>query len=387
MYYNKSKIDKGEALLLGSFNSLLLPGEDFDMHRAEATFAPYLEANVRTRMPTFHVSLNPSPEDRLTDEQLLETARYYMERMGYGSQPYFVFKHTDIARTHVHIVSLRIDAEGRKLPHDFEARRSMTILRELEKQYGLHPSVKGEEQPMAAKLHKVDYRASDVKRQIASVVRTVLRNFDCPSAAELRTLLGLFNVSLEEQVGVIRGREYTGMIYRAMTDEGIHVGVPIKAGSIGRDVGYDALQRFYRKSEEECGQSDRLESLREKVSAALRQASGEVDFIERLADERITAVLPHNDKGRIFAATFIDLRSGTVSDGVRLGRAFAAYALEWRLNGEGRSNRNDTTYQRTDAHPASAVLDALFNLIDARGFEEEQLLLKRKRKRKRKHKI
>lgn len=218
LYYNKEKIDRGEAFFLEGCNTLLQPGEEFDMRLAQATFAPYLEANERTKLPTFHVSLNPSPEDKLTDEQLREIAREYMERMGYGAQPYFVFKHTDIARTHVHIVSLRIDAEGRKLPHDFEARRSMTILRELEKQHNLHPSVKGKEQ-QAGNIRKVDCRASDIKRQIASVVRTALRTYDCPSAAELRTLLELFNVSLEEQVGVIRGREYTGMIYRAMTDE------------------------------------------------------------------------------------------------------------------------------------------------------------------------
>lgn len=375
-------MDKGEALFLGSLNTLLQPGEEFDMRLAQATFAPYLEANVRTKLPTFHVSLNPSPEDKLTDEQLREIAREYMERMGYGAQPYFVFKHTDIARTHVHIVSLRIDAEGRKLPHDFEARRSMTILRELETQYNLHPSVKGKEQ-QAGNIRKVDYRASDIKRQIASVVRTVLRTYDCPSAAELRTLLELFNVSLEEQVGVIRGREYTGMIYRAMTDEGIHAGIPIKAGSIGRDVGYGALQHYYRKSEEEIGKSGRLESLRETVSAALRQASGEEDFIARLSDEKITAVLPHNDKGHIFAATFIDNRSGTVADGARLGRAFAAYALEWRLNGEGRES-NQTVTRQTATHPAASVLDALFELIDARGYEEEQIRSKPKRKRKRK---
>lgn len=148
-------------------------------------------------------------------------------------------------------------------------------------------------------------------------------------------------------------------------------------------MGYEALQHYYRKSEEEIGKSGRLESLRETVSAALRQASGKKDFIARLSDEKITAVLPHNDKGRIFSATFIDHRSGTVADGARLGRAFAAYALERRLNGEGRES-NQTVTRQTATHPAASVLDALFELIDARGYEEEQIRSKRKRKRKRK---
>ena len=76
------------------------------------SFMPYLEANRRTTNTVFHASLNPSPEDKLTDEQLRDIAREYMERMGYGNQPYIVFKHKDIAREHLHIVSLRVDERG-----------------------------------------------------------------------------------------------------------------------------------------------------------------------------------------------------------------------------------------------------------------------------------
>ena len=70
--------------------------------------------------PIRYVLLNPSPEDKLTGEQLRETAKEYMERMGYGDQPYIVFKHNDISREHLHLVSLRVDENGHKLSHDFE---------------------------------------------------------------------------------------------------------------------------------------------------------------------------------------------------------------------------------------------------------------------------
>ena len=140
LYYNKEKADKGEAEVL--FRQKMLEPFDrygrFDIDVCMESFMPYLEANRRTINTVFHTSLNPSPEDKLTDEQLRDIAREYMERMGYGNQPYIVFKHKDISREHLHIVSLRVDELGRKLPHDFEARRSMEILRELERKYGLH---------------------------------------------------------------------------------------------------------------------------------------------------------------------------------------------------------------------------------------------------------
>ena len=122
LYYNKDKIDRGEGRFLAAFNTPMQVTDEryFDIRDALRCFDPYLEANRRTTNTVFHVLLNPSPEDKLTGEQLRETAKEYMERMGYGDQPYIVFKHNDISREHLHLVSLRVDENGHKLPHDFE---------------------------------------------------------------------------------------------------------------------------------------------------------------------------------------------------------------------------------------------------------------------------
>ena len=215
LYYNKEKVDKNEAEVL-LWQKMLEPFNKhgrMDIDACMESFRHYLEANRRTTNTVFHVSLNPSPEDRLTDERLRDIAREYMERMGYGEQPYIVFKHKDISREHLHIVSLRVDEQGRKLPHDFEARRSMEILRDLERKYGLHPSIKGEEQADRLGLRKVNYKEGNVKQQISSVVRSCLCNYKCSSYGEFRTLLERFNVSVEERTGTIDGRDYAGVIY------------------------------------------------------------------------------------------------------------------------------------------------------------------------------
>ena len=213
--YNKEKVDKDEAEVL-FWQKMLEPFDKYgrmDIDTCMESFWPYLEANRRTTNTVFHASLNPSPEDRLTDEQLREIANEYMQKMGYGEQPYIVFKHKDISREHLHIVSLRVDEQGRKLPHDFEARRSMEILRDLERKYGLHPSIKGEEQADRLGLRKVNYKEGNVKQQISSVVRSCLCNYKCSSYGEFRTLLERFNVSVEERTGTIDGRDYAGVIY------------------------------------------------------------------------------------------------------------------------------------------------------------------------------
>jgi len=90
LYYNKEKVDKNEAEVL-LWQKMLEPFNKhgrMDIDACMESFRPYLEANRRTTNTVFHVSLNPSPEDRLTDERLRDIAREYMERMGYGEQPY-----------------------------------------------------------------------------------------------------------------------------------------------------------------------------------------------------------------------------------------------------------------------------------------------------------
>lgn len=72
-----------------------------------------------------HLSLNPHPDDRLSDGQLEAIGREYMEKLGYGDQPYIIFRHEDNARPHIHIVSLRIDEQGRKIRDYKEWERSM----------------------------------------------------------------------------------------------------------------------------------------------------------------------------------------------------------------------------------------------------------------------
>ena len=95
-------------------------------------------------LPCEWYSKAASPEDVLTDQQLSDIAREYMRKLGYGDQPYLVYKHTDIDRHHIHIVGLRVDENGKPLNDRFEHRRSKQITRELEQKYNLHPAERKE---------------------------------------------------------------------------------------------------------------------------------------------------------------------------------------------------------------------------------------------------
>ena len=392
LYYNKEKVDKDEAEVL-LWQKMLEPYDKcgrLDIDVCMESFMPYLEANRRTTNTVFHASLNPSPEDRLTDEQLRKIACEYMERMGYGEQPYIVFKHKDISREHLHIVSLRVDEQGRKLPHDFEARRSMEILRDLERKYGLHPSVKGQGLTDREGLRKMNYSEGNVKQQISSVARSCLRNYKCSSYGEFRTLLELLNVSVEERTGTVDGRDYAGVIYGAMTDDGYGIGTPFKSSRIGKDVGYKALQKYYERSKSALKQDGTLDRLRQTVKDAMSPHNTRDEFRQLLKAESINTVFRINPVGRVYGVTFIDHTNGIVANGSVLGREFSAGVFnelfptsrkETLHTAEQHAERQYEQRSRT-ANPVSGVVDTLLDLVDARAFEEQQRIQRRRRKRK-----
>ena len=392
LYYNKEKVDKDEAEVL-LWQKILEPFDKhgrMDIDACMDSFRPYFEANRRTTNTVFHVLLNPSPEDKLTGEQLRETAKEYMERMGYGDQPYIVFKHNDISREHLHIVSLRVDEQGRKLPHDFEARRSMEILRDLERKYGLHPSVKGQELTDKEGLRKVNYPEGNVKRQVSSVVRSCLRNYKCSSYGEFRTLLERFNVSTEERTGTVDGRSYAGMVYGALTDDGYGIGTPFKSSCIGKDVGYKALQKYYATSKDRLKEKGSLDSLRQTVKDAMSPHNTRDEFRQLLKADGIDAVFRMNPIGRIYGVTFIDHNTGIVANGSVLGKEFSANvfndlypAPKQAQQVAERHVEQKHEVQNHAANPISCIVDTVLDLADTRAYEEQQRQMQQRRKKRR----
>ena len=392
LYYNKEKVDKDEAEVL-FWQKMLEPYDKrgrLDIDACMDSFRPYLEANRRTTNTVFHASLNPSPEDRLTDEQLRDIACEYMERMGYGEQPYIVFKHKDIDREHLHVVSLRVDEQGRKLPHDFEARRSMEILRDLERKYGLHPSVKGQELTDKEGLRKVNYPDGNVKRQVSSVVRACLRNYRCSSYGEFRTLLELFNISVEERTGTIDGRNYAGIVYGALTDDGYGIGTPFKSSRIGKDVGYKALQKYYATSKDRLKEKGSLDSLRQTVKDAMSPHNTRDEFRQLLKADGIDAVFRMNPIGRIYGVTFIDHNTGIVANGSVLGKEFSANvfndlypAPKQAQQVAERHVEQKHEVQNHAANPISCIVDTVLDLADTRAYEEQQRQMQQRRKKRR----
>lgn len=280
------------------------------------------------------------PEDRLDDGQLAEIAGAYMERMGWGGQPYIVFKHTDIGREHIHIVSVQVAQDGRKINDSRRNERSVAVTEELEREYGLHPA-KGRRREKGQGIVPADYTRGDLKRQVAAVIKPAVATYRFQTLGEFRALLSLYNIGIEEVRGERNGTPYRGLLYTLLDENGDKaVAAPLKSSLFGKEVGYDGLERHMERSAERFGKDDTRRQIRGRVDKALRGEPTEEELRERLRGARVDLYIRRNENGRIVGVTFIDHETRTVVNGSRLGKAYSANAFELRFGGKRNPGEN-----------------------------------------------
>ena len=320
--YNFKKVEKGEANILLAAELYQSNDGNYTMEDVLTDMQALIPKKCRTKKTVFHCSLNPHPDEKLSDETLMQIAKEYMEALGYGKQPYIVFKHNDIAREHIHIVSLRVDSEGKKINDKFEKRRSKQITDTLERKYYLIPSSKVSNKE-EVETPKVDISKENIKEQVASALRMVLKHYKFCSLGELNAILSRYHLAVEEVKTEFRGKKYDGLVYVPTDDKGGKVSTTIHASDIGRGVGYTAVQNRMQKSKQAI--KPLIPTIRNKVLQTMRTSPNtEKELRQRLEEQGLRVVIRKNESGRIYGITFIDDKAGIALNGSRLGKGYAA---------------------------------------------------------------
>ena len=83
--YNGEKINGAKGRLLTT-NRIYNDGTGtVDIRKAMEGFLACMPEHTRVEKPVLHISLNPHPDDVLTDTELQDIAREYLEKLGYGN--------------------------------------------------------------------------------------------------------------------------------------------------------------------------------------------------------------------------------------------------------------------------------------------------------------
>lgn len=332
--YNNLKVEHENGQILLANKIIETANGQYSVAQLAQSFVTYLIANRQTEKHTLHISLNPDPKDTVSDDKFRQMAEQYMREMGYGDQPFVVFKHTDIDRTHIHIVSVCVDEEGKKISDKFEKMRSMKLCRELEKQYGLIPATEKEHNQNDKIFRTVDYKAGDVKSQISSVVRHLPNYYKFQTLGEYNALLSLFNITIEKVEGELREKPQQGLLYIPLNEKNERAGHPFKASLFGKDAGLPALDLHFAKCKTDLKDHPIQKTLQSAVTIALQSTNDELSFKKQLGEQGINVVVRRNDACRIYGMTFIDHNSKTVWNGSRLSKELSANTFNdyWNNN-------------------------------------------------------
>ena len=319
--YNGEKINKEKGRLLDT-NKIYNDGSgSVDIRRAYEDFMRWIPTSSRTERPMMHISLNPHPDDKLSDTDFTRLAHDYMQMMGLGDMPYMIYKHEDIDRHHVHIVALRVGTDGRCISDRNNFYKNKKVCRELEQRYGLKPAEREKITPDMP-IKKVDPNG-DIKRQVANTVKMVGMRYKFQSMGEYNAIFGLYNVRCDTADGRVNGREYHGLVYFATDDNGNTIATPLKASRLGKFASRTAIDGRFERAKEKVD----IAPTKRKVADALSQSLGKDDFIAKLKERNIDVVFRYTDEGRIYGVTFVDHDTMTALNGSRLGKEFSANAL------------------------------------------------------------
>ena len=324
--YNGMKMNRDEGRVLGA-NKIMLPADGhIDIARMVEDFNLFMPKTGRTKKPVLHISLNPHPDDRLTEQQYEILAREYLDKLGFGEQPYIIYKHMDIDRHHIHIVTVNVNEQGKRLNQDFLFRRSKKITTELEEKYNLHKAQREKISPDTP-IRKID-PSGDIKRQVANTVKMVGMRYKFQTIGEYNAILSLYNVRCEPTDGKVNGREYHGLVYFATDDSGKTIATPFKASRLGKFASRTAIDGRFERAKEKID----VAPTKRKVADVIAHSTDKADFIAKLKEHNIDVVIRYTDEGRIYGVTFIDHNTMTVLNGSRLGKEFSANAINEQFN-------------------------------------------------------
>lgn len=292
--YNEQKVSEGIA-------SVTYYSKIDDIRDPMATFRQYENASIRTEKMSFHASINPAPGEKLDEAKMIEFVKEYMEGMGYGDQPYILYKHNDIDREHYHIVSVRVNKNGKKINDSFEGRRSAKLLRELAKKYGFTVGKSNDfRKSDAIDVRRFDPKKPNYSSQIESLMRDVMKyHFTTVNQFEAAMKSLGVEMVLKSRCGRIEisfygldpatGKRCTGRIKEKNLDTPVYEQILLRSFDCGKSKCNDERQRTGKV-----------------VQFCFENATSERHLRSLLAKFGISVEFSRNSEGRIFGATFID---------------------------------------------------------------------------------
>jgi hypothetical protein len=332
--YNENKVKQGVAECIGAGNYPFDP-ENMSLKMKLNRFLKQLELNENVTRNSVHISLNfHSSESHFEKEKLLAIADTYMDKIGFGKQPYMVYQHHDAGHPHIHIVSIKVRADGSRIDMNNIGRNQSEQARKfIEKEYGLVAAeTQNKEQSYRLKpvsASKVLYGKSQTKASIQNVLEVVLNQYRFATLPELNAVLKQYNVTCERGTENSKMYQHNGLLYRVLDADGNPIGVPVKASLFYNKPTLKFLEQKFR--ENELRRMPFKNRAKNAIDVALlSKIPSLMELIALLKKQGIDTILRQNENGLLYGITYVDHQTKCVFNGSALGKQYSAKAIQER---------------------------------------------------------
>jgi hypothetical protein len=220
LFYNERKVERHYAFFYQSRNTPEINPFLGDKNARYEIFKEIEVRNTRVQKPGLHISVNPTVSDlvRMGDAGIKTEIDNLMKHLGYGNQPYLVYKHADLERVHFHIISTRIDCDtGKKITDSYEREKTQRFIKDLEQKYQLT-----KEEPQEKLNYRFSGSSKNLKQNLESLFGQLNKMEFITSKEMYDQALKLFNVEVRKT-----GQGYSVFV----TDEnGNPIRHPVKMG-------------------------------------------------------------------------------------------------------------------------------------------------------------
>jgi len=333
--YHQQKVEQGRAECIQS-NNFIRDANELDQKEKEYHFQRLNQKNDRVMKNTPHVFLRFSPEETVGNETMGQVAKEWLEGMGFGEQPYLVYRHYDSAVPHAHLVTTNVDEEGNKIAITraglFYSRQ---LTHQLEEKYGLqqgHSMEPGKEEAESI-VEPVRHGEEALSPAMNKVLEHVLPNYAYTSMDELNAVLGLYQMRAVQPKEDLHSRGQPGLYFQPLREDGQVINAFVTASTLlSQPTAAQLEERFVANLTKRASGRDQMTTAID-WSLFGTQLSAE-SFKEAMGYEGVSVVYRHNLQGAVQNVWFVDHNARTVFEGSTLGENYSAGGLSRRLISE-----------------------------------------------------
>jgi hypothetical protein len=367
--YNENKVKQRAAECIGEGNYPMDADKMSDAVKLNR-FLKQAALNDNVKRNSVHISLNFDPSENYSKDKLMDIANSYMEKVGFGEQPYLVYQHYDSGHPHIHITSIKVRADGSRIDmHNIGRNQSETARKEIEKSFGLvaaeghRKNQNIELQPIS--IGKIRYGKIQSKKAISNVLSQVLTSYRYASLAELNAVLKQYNVLADRGNENSRIFKAKGLVYRILDENGKSIGVPIKAS----DFYYKPTLKFLEEkfASNTANQISEVRRIKNAIDMAfLRTQISLAELVKILEKDGINTVFRKNAEGLLYGITYVDHTTKCVFNGSTLGKQYSAKAIQERCASINPAEQKMTNLVSEKLHeitfetPKAEIIAALF---------------------------